>query len=260
MPMTEPGRLLLALDFDGTLSPIVQDPSEAYIHPDSLAALRRLGPVLGRIAIVTGRPVEQARRLGRFEQGPGLDHLVICGQYGAERWDAATGEVRLPERPAGIARLADLLPGWLARHDATGVRIEDKGLAIALHTRGVAEGLLERVRPQIDELADELGLHVEPGRQVIELRAPGSDKGRALRSLVDEVRPTAVMFAGDDLGDLPAFREALVLRDEGLEVTLACSASEEQDALVALADVVLDGPDAVAVWLTGLADRFAPSH
>ena len=57
---------------------------------------------------------------------------------------------------------------------------------------------------------------------------------------------------------LTPFREAIALREQGMDVTLVCSASEEQDALVALADVVLDGPDDVAAWLGDLADRFAP--
>ncbi len=254
--MTDPSRTLLALDFDGTLSPIVEDPTSAYIHPGSLAALRRLGPVLAGIAIITGRPVEQVRRLGRFEEGSGLERLVVCGQYGAERWDAATGDLHLPERPAAVAELAALLPDWLRRHDAERIRIEDKGLAIALHTRGIAPGLLEILAPQIDELASGLGLHVEPGRQVMELRAPGSDKGQTLLRLVESLDPEVVMFAGDDLGDLPAFHVGTALRERGLEVTLVCSASAEQDALVPLADVVLDGPGELAAWLTGLADAF----
>jgi len=253
--MTDPGRTLLALDFDGTLSPIVDDPATAYIHPGSLAALRRLGRVLGRIAIVTGRPVAQVRALGRFEEQPGLERVIVCGQYGAELWDAATGESRSPARPEAVAELAALLPDWLREHGAERIRIEDKQLAIALHTRGVAPGLLDELAPQIDALAARLGLHVEPGRQVIELRSFDIDKGRSLRWLVDTLDPRAVVYAGDDLGDLPAFREALVLREEGLDVTLVCSASVEQDALVPLSDVVLDGPDEVAAWLAALADR-----
>jgi trehalose 6-phosphate phosphatase len=257
--MSDPGNTLLALDFDGTLAPIVEDPASAWIHPGSLAALRRLGPVLGGIAIITGRPVDQARRLGRFEEAPGLERLIVCGQYGAERWDAASGEIRRPPRPQAVSDLADRLPQWLEEHDAARIRIEDKGLAIALHTRGIAPGLLDELRPQLEALAARVGLHLEPGRQVIELRAAGTDKGQTLRRIVGPLSPAAVVYAGDDLGDLPAFREAIVLRDEGIDVTLVCSASEEQDALLALADVVLDGPDAVATWLTDLADRFAPA-
>jgi len=258
--MTDPGQTLLALDFDGTLAHIVEDPASAYIHPDSLAALRRLGPVLAAIVIITGRPVDEARRLGRFEEGEGLEDLVVCGQYGAERWDAASGDVRRPTRPDAVHDLAERLPSWLAEHDAERLRIEDKGLAIALHTRGIAPGLLDALSPQLAALAAEFDLHMEPGRQVLEFRAHRTDKGETLRRAVEAIQPRSLVFAGDDLGDLPAFREAIALREDGLDVTLVCSASAEQDALVELSDVVLDGPDAVAAWLTELADRFAPGR
>lgn len=254
--MTELGRTLLALDFDGTLSPIVADPANAFIHPESLAALQKLGPALGALAIVTGRPVEQARRLGRFDDSAGLERLVICGQYGAERWDALTGELHLPARPAAVRELVEMLPDWLASHDAAQVRLEDKGIAVALHARGTeSPEVLSALAAPIGELAARFGLQVELGRQVAELRLPGSDKGLAVRWLVDRFEPQAVIYAGDDLGDVPAFRELIRLRSKGLDVTLVCSVSAEQDALVPLADVVLDGPDEVARWLASLAEQ-----
>lgn len=250
----DPGSVLLGLDFDGTLAPIVDDPTRADIHPESLTALRRLGRRLGQIAIITGRPLDQVRRLGRFEAGSGLEHLVICGQYGAERWDASSGEITRPSRPASIAELERRLPEWLAAREAQAVRIEDKGLALALHTRGVAPGLLDELAPDIEELAAELGLIVEPGRQVIELRTPGSDKGEALTQLVDQGSFAGVVYIGDDLGDLPAFDAVDMLRRDGLFGLLGVSASTEQRALVPRADLVLDGPNGVAQWLTEWAD------
>ena len=254
--LADPAGTLLALDFDGTLSHIVDDPTRAFAHPRSVDALARLGEVLGQVAIVTGRPVPQALELGGFEGRPGLERLQIFGQYGAERWDARDGAAVRPDRPAAITRLAELLPGWLASHDAFGVRIEDKGLAIALHTRGGDDGLLAELAAPVGELAAELGLALEPGRQVVELRSPGHDKGDALRHLVETTGARHVIFAGDDLGDLPAFAAVEQLRGEGVDGLLICSASTEQDALVARADLVLDGPDAVAQWLTELADEF----
>jgi trehalose 6-phosphate phosphatase len=253
----DPAGTLLALDFDGTLSHIVDDPTRAFAHPVSVEALARLGPVLGQIAIITGRPVRQALELGGFDGRPGLERLVIFGQYGAERWDAADGVTSEPERPAPVARLAAMLPGWLAERGAQDVRIEDKGLAIALHTRGVDPALLDTLREPVSALADELGLAVEPGRQVIELRGLGHDKGGALLAIADECGARQVVFGGDDLGDLPAFAAVEHLRTQGVDGLLLCSASAEQDALVARADIVLDGPDAVAEWLRDLADDLA---
>ncbi|MGA8987335.1 trehalose-phosphatase [Aeromicrobium sp.] len=252
--IADPAGTLLALDFDGTLAHIVDDPTQAYAHANSVEALAHLGRVLGQVAIVTGRPVRQALELGGFIGVEGLERLIICGQYGAERWDAATGVTIEPERPASIKQLAESLPDWLEQRGAHHVRVEDKGLAIAVHTRGIDPGLLHDLAEPLAELAAGLGLAVEPGRQVIELRAPGTDKGDVVRALVAELGARQVIFAGDDLGDLPAFDAVDELRASGLRGLLICSASTEQDALVARADVVLDGPDAVAGWLEELAD------
>jgi trehalose 6-phosphate phosphatase len=254
--VADPAGTLLALDFDGTLAHVVDDPAQAYAHERSVVALSRLGAVLGQIAIITGRPVRQALELGAFEGRDGLERLVILGQYGAERWDAATGVIVEPSRSEGISRLSELLPGWLAERGADHVRIEDKGLAIAVHTRGIDHGLLDDLAKPMAELGAKLGLAVEPGRQVIELRAPGVNKGHALRDLVRETGARQVIFAGDDLGDLPAFDAVDALRADGMAGLLICSASTEQDALVTRADVVLEGPDAVAAWLEELADEF----
>ena len=257
--LADPSGTLLALDFDGTLAHIVDDPTQAFAHPASVDALARLGTVLGQVAIITGRPVRQALQLGGFEGRAGLERLVIYGQYGAERWDAQDGDTTEPERPAAIADLAALLPGWLAERGAQDARLEDKGLAIAIHTRGVDPGVLNALAVPVAELAASLGLAVEPGRQVVELRGVGHDKGDSLRSLAAAVGARQVIFGGDDLGDLPAFDAVEELRTQGVAGMLICSASEEQDALVSRADLVLDGPDAVAEWLTDLADELRPA-
>ena len=95
---------------------------------------------------------------------------------------------------------------------------------------------------------------MEPGKNVWEIRPPGIDKGASLRSVVAETGARQVVFAGDDLGDLPAFEAVQALRDEGMAGLLVCSASYEEDALVAISDVILDGTAGVAEWLTALAD------
>lgn len=254
--VNDPAGTLLALDFDGTLAHIVDDPTQAYAHDNSVAALAHLGSVLGQVAIITGRPVAQALELGGFVGVPGLDRLIILGQYGAERWAATDGEPVPLDRPDAIARLAAILPGWLAERGADHVRLEDKGLAMAIHTRGIDPHVLTSLAAPLAVLASELGLVVEPGRQVIELRSAGMDKGQALKALVEEVGARQVIFAGDDLGDLPAFDAVDELRESGIGGLLICSASTEQDALVSRADVVLDGPDEIATWLEELADEF----
>lgn len=253
--MHDPAGTLLAVDFDGTLSHIVDDPTQAFAHPGAVAALGRLGRVLGGIAIITGRPVAQALRLGGFESVEGLEKLMIRGQYGAEEWDAGDDAAHPSERAAQIDDLATRLPALLHELGAGDARIEDKGLALAVHTRGLDPDLAGRLVEPLRRVAADEGLHVEPGRQVIELRSSDVDKGTALKAIVSALGATTVVFAGDDLGDLPAFDAVDELRAEGLDGLLVVSASTEQDALVARGDLVLDGPDAVAQWLTDWADQ-----
>ena len=142
----------------------------------------------------------------------------------------------------------------MAQHGAEGALIEDKGLALAVHTRGMAEDLVGRLREPLAAVAKDVGLILEPGKQVLELRFAGADKGHALRTLVAETGARTVVFGGDDLGDIPAFEAVDDLRAGGMRGLLVCSASTEQDALVSRADVVLDGPDAVAIWLADWAE------
>lgn len=253
--IAEPGSTLLALDFDGTLAHIVDDPTQAYAHERAVEALARLGHRLGHLAIITGRPVEQALELGGFAGRDGLEQLQIFGQYGLEHWEASSGTVIKPPRPDVMVELASALPAWLAKHEAGDVRIEDKGLAIALHTRGLDPAVLDRLAPELSALAAHFDLDLEPGRQVVELRTAVVDKGDVLRQLVLTTGARHVIFGGDDLGDLPAFRAVRELEDSGVTGLLLCSASGEQDALIGLADIVLDGPDAVALWLEALADE-----
>src|SRR5215470_10506376 len=86
-----PESALLVLDFDGTLAPIVEDPTQARAHPGVVPALIALAPKLGGIAVVTGRPAEVAVDYGGFANMPGLERLIVLGHYGAQRWTATGG-------------------------------------------------------------------------------------------------------------------------------------------------------------------------
>ena len=251
-----PDDTLVGLDFDGTLAPIVDDPEQAYADHAAVAALGRLAVRVRAVVVITGRPVHTAVRLGGFDSVPGLGTLVVLGQYGVERWSADGNHYVLPPEPAEIIAVADALPGVLAELGLGEARIEHKGRAIGVHTRALPDpdSAFARLAEPIRALAESHGLRVEPGRQVWEIRALGVDKGAALRSFVSEVGARQVIFAGDDLGDLPAFDAVRGLREEGIEGLLVCSASYEEDALVKISDVVVDGPAGVADWLTALAD------
>lgn len=259
--LADPGRAVVALDFDGTLAPIVPDPDRARAHPEAVPALAALAPKVASIAVITGRPAEVAVHHGGFADVPGLDRLVVLGHYGAERWDAATGTLATPAPHPGVAAVRAELPGLLERSGAAaqGTWTEDKGHAVAVHTRRAPDpqAAFEALRVPLADLAARHGLIVEPGRMVLELRPPGMDKGAALRSYVHSLDAGSVLFAGDDLGDLPAYAAVDILRTEGTPGLLVCSASDEVTELRRRADVEVPGPAGVVALLAALAHRLA---
>lgn len=252
--LKDPSGAVIGLDFDGTLSPIVADPAAARVHPDAPAVLAELGAYVNAVAIVTGRPVATA-----LELGPGLERvpgLVVLGHYGFERWE--NGRISGPPPPAGVPRVEAELPLLLDSLGLLGVTIEDKGRAVAVHTRRSAdpEGALAKLREPMAELAAKHGLVVEPGRLVLELRPPGMDKGHALSLFLAERDARSVLFAGDDLGDLAAFD---AVRASELPGVTVCSGSAEVTALADRADIVVDGPDGVVALLRELTSAFSRS-
>jgi trehalose 6-phosphate phosphatase len=237
---------VIALDYDGTLAPIVDRPSEAVPAAGAIEVLRELAPRVRSLALVTGRPADVVVELARLVEVPGL---VVLGQYGAQRWSGA--EVSTPAELPGVARARAALPDLLAPE---GAALEDKGIALVVHTRRAADpaGALERLAVPVREVAREAGLEVHPGRLVLELRPPGYDKRGALLSLCRPA-PSAVLFAGDDLGDLPAFDAVDELRAGGIPGVTVCSGSDEGPTeLRERADVVVDGPAGVVQLLRSL--------
>jgi trehalose 6-phosphate phosphatase len=243
---------VVGLDFDGTLSPIVEDPTAAYIHPEAGRVLVDLAEQIAAVAVVTGRPARQALELGGLDEvGAAVaeagKELYVFGQYGNERWSSSHRRVVSPRPPRGMASFLGELPRTLREAGAADAYVEEKGLAVAVHTRRLddPEAAFRRLLPVLDELARRRDLVVEPGRNVIEVRAPGMHKGLVVATIVEELAPGGLLFAGDDLGDREAFEAVAGLAREGLPTLLVCAASQEESALVELSDVVVDGPGGV---------------
>lgn len=255
--LAEPHRALMAFDYDGTLAPIVVDPTRALPHPKVLANLANLASAVGVVAVVTGRPARVVVELAGFDGVPGLEGLVVLGHYGLERWDASGDVVSPAEMPPEIAMARAELPALLDSLGLGAADIEDKGLSLAVHVRRLADAdqALGQLEEPLRELAARCGLATEPGRRVIELRPTGMDKGQALRTLVVQTQPAAVAFVGDDLGDLAAFAEVERLRDTGVAGLLVCSGSSEETALAERADLVVDGPGGVADFIETIVAR-----
>lgn len=244
--------VVVGLDFDGTLSPVVDDPAAARLHPAAPGALLELAEVVRAVAVITGRPARQAIAMGDLDAlgNAMLDRgaeLFVFGQYGNERWSATEQRILSPRPPAGLASFERELPGVLRRADAADAFIEEKGLAVAVHTRRMADpaAAFERIVAPLRALAERHHLTLEPGRNVVEIRSGEMHKGQAVRTFVEEQQAKGVVFGGDDLGDIEAFEAVRDLREEGLPGLVICSASTEQPDLVDLADLVVDGPAGV---------------
>src|SRR5215510_8495644 len=139
-----PSKALIATDFDGTLSPIVPDPEQARALPQAVTALRELTPLVGTMAVLTGRPALTAVEYASLDQVPGV---IVLGHYGRERWQ--DGKLESPPPPEGLAVARQRLPAILAGAGAAqGTWTEDKGEALAVHTRRAADpaAALEQVR------------------------------------------------------------------------------------------------------------------
>ncbi|MCS7246156.1 MAG: trehalose-phosphatase [Thermomicrobium sp.] len=245
----------IVTDFDGTLSPIVPEPDRAQPTPLAIDALRRLAGQIDLVAVVTGRRAEDVmRRLN-------VPRIVVVGNHGAE-WlvDGRSRIVPDVERWIPILRTAvGALQSSLAD-----LSIEDKGLSLAVHLRGVsAVPLRQRAREAVERIAREYGLRVRSGREVLEVLPPISvDKGTAVDTLVTTGGLRGVIFAGDDVTDLDAMRRVRELRAARAvdALVLGIWSDEAPAELTQLADTLLSGADEFAALLDEVSKRSGAHH
>lgn len=235
----------LLFDFDGTLSPIVDDPAAARPLDGVGEALEALVGVYGLVGVLSGRPVE-------FLQAALPPGLVLSGLYGLE---VVRDGVRMDHPFAGAWREAvdDVARHSVARGPA-GMYVEPKGLSLTLHFRSHPE-LEGKVQAWAAKQASRSGLVLRHARMSVELHPPiDVDKGTALESIVGDLE--AVSYVGDDRGDLPAFDALDRLSGAGRHTVRGAVASEEAPAeLLDRADVVLEGPAGVLGFLRQLGER-----
>jgi trehalose 6-phosphate phosphatase len=232
---TDPGSVGIFCDFDGTLADIVVDPTRARPVDGAIDVLERLTAVVGRVGILSGRPLD-------FLEPFFPDAVFLAGLYGLEiREDG----VRRDHPQAGAWRevIDDVVASSLSR-GPEGMRTEHKGLSLTFHYRGAPEAS-DAVHAWARTQAARSGLAQRPARMSVELHPPiDADKGTALLEAAEGF--TAVCFAGDDVGDLPAFDALDRLASGGVDVLRAVVRSDESDAgLVERADLVLDAPTQV---------------
>jgi trehalose 6-phosphate phosphatase len=231
---SEPKAAAVLLDIDGTLAPIVERPEDAAVPEPTRAEVRRLSEKYGLVACVSGRPSTDARRL------VGLDGIEYVGVHGLEN-DPEARRFE-PQLEAFAERIA-----WPWT-------VEDKaGVTLSFHYREAEdeEDALRRAEA-VAEAAEAAGLRPHRGRKVLEVRPPvQSDKGTAVRRLLEGRPLTRAVYAGDDTTDLDAFRG---LDEAGLDVALKISVGspEMNPRLLTEADLVVDGPGELLAFLRTL--------
>lgn len=243
----DPARSGLILDFDGVLSPIVEDPTTSAIPDRVVTILGRLAAPLGLVAVVSGRPVEFLA-----DRVP-VAGVALLGSYGIEqirdgvrRMDPDAKKWLGPVREASRV-LGELLAGW------PGIRIEEKSVSVAVHWRQAPDhaAAASEVRRATAQIAAQTGLRLEPGKLVEELCPPVEvDKGSAVSALIATEKLMTIAYTGDDLGDIPAL---LAVRGAGGYALVVDHGSETAPRLLELADEIYDGTEGFAAWLAELA-------
>ncbi|HET8743282.1 MAG TPA: trehalose-phosphatase [Gaiella sp.] len=225
----EPQRAAILLDVDGTLAPIVSRPENAAVPDETRRELARLASRYALVACVSGRPGEEVERL------VGVPGVALVGEHGLELAPEARGWAdRMAAFASGVDWPAERKPLSVSFHFR---RADDEAAARAYLTRVAAAARTEGLVPRW-------------GRMVLEVRPPvEADKGTAVAALVARAAVTRALYAGDDATDLDAFTGL-----DGLElgVRVAVDSPEAPPALLASADVVVDGPAGVLALLRAL--------
>lgn len=236
-----PARAGVFLDFDGVLADIAPEPDAAVIRDGVDALLVELSGVLGRVAVISGRPVSYLDAMVPTE-------VDVVGLYGLE-WRRRGVHHTLHEAEAYRTTVRELTDAAVAAFgDAV---VESKGLSLTIHYRSDAQ-LAAPMKTWIAEQAERTGMEQRPAKRSFELHPPiKRDKGTALVELAEDLDPVA--YVGDDLGDLPAFDGLDELAIHGVStLRVAVDSSEAPPILRSRADLVVEGPVGAEAFLRRL--------
>ncbi|MGN2641978.1 trehalose-phosphatase [Nocardia takedensis] len=238
-------RLLVASDYDGTLAPIVSDPTKAYPHRESVSALRALAGLTGTTAaVISGRALRDLAALSRLPV-----EVQLIGSHGSE-FDVGFVHAIDNDAKQLLAEVQTSLSKIAA--DNPGVTVEVKPASVALHVRNASPEIgLRALKSARQGPACWVGVQVTEGKAVIELAVIPTDKGTALDTIRHQEGATAAVFFGDDVTDEKAFR-VLSGPDLGIKVGEGDSLAKfrvesTEDVSRALAFLL----DARRTWLAG---------
>ena len=205
-------RILVALDFDGTVSNLVDEPEGARMTQEARFALTKLAELDGlSIALISGRSLDSLVRVSQ----PMVDWLLV-GSHGVEfSWDSPTGD-----KSANLEIPGDLVRSFediMAKH--SGSRMERKPFGVALHTRALGPAESKAVEDMARHVCAEWKqpLIFRVGKGVVEFSIRDGTKAEGVAALKKLVKPSVTLFAGDDLTDEDGFR-ALSGDDIGIRV------------------------------------------
>lgn len=215
-------HLLVAMDFDGTMAPIVGRADDARPLPRSAAAFAGLA-VLPRTttALISGRALASLRAVA----SPPVDTLLI-GSHGAEAWlGPGSAGLTLDEgQKALLAEVRTVLEDIV--REAPGTTLEDKPAGVVLHTRLAADDVAEdAVAAARSLLQDRKGVFLKDGKRVLETSVVNASKGEGVTFLRQITGATGVLFAGDDTTDEDALGR-LEPGDVGVKVGLDFTQAE----------------------------------
>jgi trehalose 6-phosphate phosphatase len=215
-------HLLVALDFDGTISPIVDRAGDARPLPRSAAAFAGLAALpRTTTALLSGRALASLRAVA----SPPVDTLLI-GSHGAEAWlGPGSAELTLDEsQRLLLAEVRGVLEEIVEQ--APGTLLEDKPAGVVLHTRLAEDDVAEdAVAAARSVLQDRKGVFLKNGKRVLETSVVNASKGEGLTFLRQITGATAVLFAGDDVTDEDALSR-LETGDVGVKVSLDFTQAE----------------------------------
>lgn len=242
----DPQTTGICVDFDGTLAPIVADPALARPLEGVRSTLLSLAKSYGVVAIISGRPVQfLLSQMGLDASSSSIPAaLTIAGLYGLERFVPARGIV-IEEGTRQWLNAVQEATAKAEKEARSGVSVERKGLALALHWRN-SQDRDEASKWAVEfasKVQSEHQLLLQHGRMSLELRPPvGGDKGTVVEELCGGLN--AACFIGDDTGDLAAFAALDHLKARGMicAVKVAVASQESPDELLRQADLVVDGP------------------
>lgn len=203
-------RLLVASDYDGTLAPIVSDPSRAFPLPAGVDALRALASLPSTsAALISGRALRDLARLSGLSSPV---HLV--GSHGAE-FDADFADAIDPAARSKHRQISSELAAIADEYE--GVTTEVKPASVALHVRNASAEDGAAAFERAHAAARSWDAQLTTGKAVLEFAVIDTDKGQALDTLREKDSASAVVFLGDDVTDEKAFRR-LVGSDVGVKV------------------------------------------